>query len=65
MADIGKIYDGLEILIKHNHRSDFLQAEHDELYAGSAPDSESEDGKKLIELGWRYNADLESWSVFT
>ncbi len=65
MANSGKILDGLTILVEHNGRDDYMQAEHDELYAGNKPDPGSEDGKKLLELGWNWDEGLGCWSVFT
>jgi len=67
MPTITNIRKGLEIIEAHLEPGDcrFLGAEHDIIYAASKPRPGSEDGKKLVELGWYWDSDVDSWSAFT
>lgn len=48
-----------------DNKSFFLGAEHDEIFMYSdGPEPDSEDGYKVIALGWRYNPELAGWSKF-
>lgn len=44
-------------------------AQHDELFAaGPAPDSDAWDDSELVSMaawGWRWDASLDSWAIFT
>jgi len=67
MPDMRQIRLGLEIL-ERNLGEDgykYIQAEHDEIYAGSKPDPDSDDGRALEALGWLWDEGLECWSAFT
>lgn len=46
----------------------FLEAEHDIIYShidDEAVPVDSEDGKKLSELGWHFDGDAGCWAYFT
>lgn len=46
----------------------FLQAEHDVIYSyieGEVLPEDTEDGKRLIELGWYFDSDIGVWAYFT
>jgi hypothetical protein len=66
MPTLHNIRLGLEILEKHMEPDDyqFLYAEHDEIYAGNKPKPDSDDGRKLQELGWIWDTSYEGWSAF-
>lgn len=65
MAKMSEIKEGLEILLKYGE--DGVAAEHEVLYAGGTPPEsiDHEDRVRLEELGWRWDAGLDSWSRFT
>jgi len=66
MCTLIKIRQGLEILERHLEPDDYqyLNAEHDIIYAGDKPAPDSEDGCKLAELGWLWEEEYGCWSVF-
>ena len=46
----------------------FLEAEHDVIYShidDEAIPEDSEDGKRLRELGWYYDSEICVWAYFT
>lgn len=46
----------------------FLEAEHDVIYSHISADdvpANSEDGLRLVELGWHLDSDIECWAYFT
>ena len=64
MGNIGSIIDGLEIIAAHVGRDDFISAEDDEIFAGDRPGPKTPEGEMLLELGWRWEEDLETWAMF-
>lgn len=75
MSKAQKIIEGLQILAKYSSGY-FIQAEHDEIFAGDATPS-PEDCARLRELGWIRDDDTEDeagntvlgteglWSIYT
>lgn len=53
---------GLMIFAKHGDQD--VSAEHDQLWAGAQIDSD-EEIELLENLGWHWNPDYDSWSIFT
>lgn len=69
MSDMKDLRDGLDILLKYKQPGvdGNCDAQHDELFAsGPPPDSiKPSDLKMLNKLGWRWDAEVESWALFT
>lgn len=65
MADAKKIVEGLQILMKHGEVA--VDAQHDILCAGPGIDGEltDEEKAKLVELGWHWDEECDSWAHFT
>ena len=70
---LGGFIEAINIFARHKSlglkESYFFNAKHDILYAGIDNDElpeDSEDGIKLVMLGWHVDSDIEgSWSYFT
>ena len=62
-----KIAEALLILAKYND-SGYISAEHDIIYSGVSTENlpeDSEDGVRLIELGWHNDREYDAgWSKF-
>lgn len=67
MATMQQIHDGLAILLKYEPDGGDVCAEHDEFFAGHIPPDKMStvDLDSLAILGWRWDADVESWRLFT
>lgn len=65
MAGIHDVIEGLKILETYGAES--VDAQHDVIYTGPGSDKNvsKEDAKKLKNLGWRFDAQAESWARFT
>lgn len=65
--NIGKLAEGLKILIDHGTGDEPLNATHDELFIGGpSPAALSEDDfSRLKRLGFRWDQDETCWAVFT
>lgn len=66
------LIEALQIIAKYNGgglKAQFiLMAEHDIIWMDSdlgPPAEDSDDGKRLIELGWHYDRSAEVWAYFT
>lgn len=66
------LIEAFQIIAKYNSdglKEKFvLMAEHDIVWVDSdlgPPAEDSEDGKRLIELGWHYDESAEAWAYFT
>ena len=71
MATMRTVHDGLEILLKYSSEGVFAEqsviAEHDVIYAGStSPEEMTAEHRRLLALlGWRWDSELECWSIST
>lgn len=66
MAQMSHIIEGLNLFFKYEGDGP-VSAEHDKFCAGfTRPEDMSvEDAKKLDELGWFWEEDVQSWARFT
>ena len=67
---IGAFIEALTILARYVEggveKKHFSGAEHDVFYAGGdGPVEDSEDGRRLLSLGWHYEDETESWAYYT
>lgn len=60
---IKRLAEGLDIISRQAGAS--VATEHDILYAGSSAPLSDEDKERLIALGWFWDAENDSWSIFT
>ncbi len=69
MAKLSTVIEGLKILQKYEGDDDLcaVRAEHDVIYAGGPAGNAftAEDLVELEELGWHWDADVDSWRRFT
>ena len=62
---VDNIIAGLEIL-KTTSKSPFcVSASHDVIYAGGDQHVTDEQRAKLLELGWWFSHEVDSWGAFT
>jgi hypothetical protein len=60
MATFNQVVEGLQILAKYEDGN-----EHDIIWAGRiSPSLTEEEKKKLNDLGWHYDEDVERWGIF-
>ena len=66
MATFSQVVEGLQILAKYEDGNEHtVTAEHDIIWAGRiSPSLTEEEKKKLNDLGWHYDEDVERWGIF-
>ena len=68
MAKRSAIIEGLQILSKYYPEDDYCSAEHDQFFGADHDESivmSESDKKRLDELGWFIDSEVDSWAVFT
>lgn len=62
---ISAVIEGLQILQKTDDSEYTIDAAHDQIWAGGERHVSEEERKRLLELGWFFDTDIERWSAFT
>ncbi|MCK5605795.1 hypothetical protein KAR91_28120 [Candidatus Pacearchaeota archaeon] len=62
-----QMIEACQIFLKYKDQYQGLHGEHDIIYSGIYSDvipEDSEDGKRLVELGWHQSSEGDMWGLF-